>query len=82
MARFVDKLQQVDRNLPLRTIPLEIRPFTPVLPRMDADKQRAIELQQQAIARWRAELDTRFTTEELGLAICDVPLRQGGGSNA
>jgi uncharacterized Fe-S cluster-containing radical SAM superfamily protein len=79
MSRFVDKLQQIDRNLPLRTIPLEIRPFTPVLPRMDDDKRRAIDLQQQAIARWRVELDKRFSAEELGLRICDVPLQRGGG---
>lgn len=79
MSRFVDKLQQVDRHLPLRTIPLEIRPFTPVLPRMDAQKHRAIDIQHLAITRWHVELGKRFTAEELRARICDVPLRTGGG---
>ena len=34
MRCFVDRLQRIDPNLPLRTIPLEVQAFSPVLPRL------------------------------------------------
>lgn len=74
MRQFVDRLQTVERNLPLRTVPLEIRPFTPVQARLDDNRRRAMDLQHLAIARWQAELDARFTAEERDRAICQVPL--------
>src|SRR6266849_2900922 len=36
MPQFVDRLQAIDENLPLRTVPLEIQTFTPVLERLDS----------------------------------------------
>lgn len=79
MRGFVDKLQKVDVNLPLRTVPLEIRPFTPVLRRLSGDKRRAMELQQIAVAQWQAELDKRFSPSQREEAIWRVPLRNGRG---
>src|SRR5436309_1024093 len=35
MARFVDRLQELDAHLPLRMVPLEIREFTPVKSRQN-----------------------------------------------
>lgn len=77
MRVFVDRLQEIDPSLPLRTIPLEIRPFTPVLDRLDDGKRRAMELQHEAIACWQQELQKRFSDDERNLPIWDVPLRHG-----
>lgn len=80
MRQFVDNMQQLDVNLPLRTIPLEIRPFTPVLERLSDNKRRAMELQQVAVRQWQVELEKRFSPSQRAAAIWQVPLRTGRGS--
>lgn len=77
MRLFVDRLQDIDPNLPLRTIPLEIRPFTPVVDRLDDERKRSMELQHDAVRCWQSELDARFATEDRNRPICEVPLRRG-----
>jgi uncharacterized Fe-S cluster-containing radical SAM superfamily protein len=76
MAVFVDRLQALDRNLPLRLVPLQVEAFTPTQPRMHAEHHRALAVQEEAIAAWNAELSTRFTLAELDLPICDVELER------
>ncbi|MHB8643641.1 MAG: hypothetical protein ACYDA3_12250 [Gaiellaceae bacterium] len=76
MRRFVDRLQEVDSLLPLRTVPLEIRVFAPVAARMDVSHHRALDIQQEAIAAWNEEIASRFSAEERQVAICDVELRR------
>jgi len=76
MADFVDRLQELDPQLPLRTVPLEITAFTPVVSRMREDRERALALQQEAVAAWNSELGRRFSEAERGRSICDVPLRR------
>lgn len=75
MATFVDRLQEVDRNLPLRTVPLQISIFTPVAPRMADEHQVAVAVQHEAVSAWNEELEARFTNAERAVAITDVPLR-------
>lgn len=75
MADFVDRLQELDPALPLRTVPLEIATFTPVGPRMTADRERALELQIEAVAAWNSELAARFGEADRTRSICDVSLR-------
>jgi uncharacterized Fe-S cluster-containing radical SAM superfamily protein len=75
MARFVDRLQSVSDNLPLRVVPLEIKPFTPVRPRMEDVHYAAVENQHLAIAAWCEELRRRFPEPMRAASICDVPLR-------
>jgi uncharacterized Fe-S cluster-containing radical SAM superfamily protein len=75
VARFVDRLQQVADHLPLRTVPLEIRPFTPVKGRIQPIHEQALEFQQEAVAAWNSELNKRFAGELRALPICDVPLK-------
>jgi organic radical activating enzyme len=75
MADFVDRLQELDPVLPLRTVPLEIAAFTPVGPRMTVDRERALELQIEAVAAWNSELTARFNEADLTRSICDVSLR-------
>lgn len=75
VGRFVDQLQRLDANLPLRTVPLEIRVFSPVQPRMDAARVLAIEYQNLAIAAWNSEIASRYTQSLRDRPIAEVTLR-------
>jgi uncharacterized Fe-S cluster-containing radical SAM superfamily protein len=74
MAHFVNQLQAIDRNLPLRTIPLEIKIFTPVKGRLNEVNQSALENQYIAIKAWKKELEHRFSISERSRSISDIPL--------
>ena len=74
IANFIDRLQALDRNLPLRLVPLQVASFTPTQPRIHAQHERALAIQEQAVAAWNTELQSRFTRVELDLPICDVRL--------
>jgi hypothetical protein len=76
---FVDRLQAVANNLPLRTVPLEIQVFTPVKGRMDDLKKQALENQKFAIEVWTRELEDRFSGADRGRPIVDVELGGVGG---
>lgn len=75
MARFVDRLQALDENLPLRTVPLEIQLFTPVK-RRRGHHEAALAVQMPAINAWQNELARRYAAEQRARRIADVPLRQ------
>jgi uncharacterized Fe-S cluster-containing radical SAM superfamily protein len=75
MAALVDQLQEIDKYLPLRVIPLEVRGFTPATARMKAQHERALAVQYDAISAWNDELRARFSSDERALPICNVPLR-------
>jgi uncharacterized Fe-S cluster-containing radical SAM superfamily protein len=75
MRDFLDRLQSVAINLPLRTVPLEIQVFTPVKGRMDDLKNHALENQKFAIEAWAHELEERFSSADRGRPIVDVELR-------
>lgn len=77
MPRFVDRLQDLDPNLPLRTVPLEIRPFTPMEEQRHLspnEMQTAMCNQRVAIDAWNDELARRFSASARGRPITDVPL--------
>ena len=74
VGRFVDQLQQLDANLPLRTVPLEIREFSPVHPRLNAVRRLAIEHQNLAIAAWNSEICRRYTQSLRERSIAEVTL--------
>jgi uncharacterized Fe-S cluster-containing radical SAM superfamily protein len=76
MESFVDRLQVLDPNLPLRLVPLQVAAFTPTQPRMHPEHHRALAIQEEAIAAWNAELSRRFTVAELDWPICDVSLQR------
>jgi uncharacterized Fe-S cluster-containing radical SAM superfamily protein len=65
IPRFVDRLQQIHERLPLRVVPLLIRKFTPVIPRIGSVEEVALDNQWKAVSAWTHELETRFTSEEL-----------------
>lgn len=75
ISKFVDKLQDVDKNLPLRTIPLEISIFSPVKSRLDETKESSIDYQQIAIREWNSQLKERFSISQLSNKITDIELR-------
>lgn len=76
MKRFVDRLQTLDENLPLRTVPLQIEVFTPVIRRMDEIKKSAMKNQWLAVEAWQKELENRYSSSERQRNIADVPLRR------
>ena len=77
LSDFADRLQELDENLPLRTIPLEIATFSPVVSRMNEDRERALSIQQEAIAMWNEEMRRRFSDSQRRAPISEVRLRSG-----
>jgi uncharacterized Fe-S cluster-containing radical SAM superfamily protein len=76
MAAFVDRLQGIDPNLPLRLIPLRVEPFTPVRNRgIGEEHEASLRIQDQAVASWLSELSDRFSSTELKMPITEVGLR-------
>ena len=75
MARFVDRLQEVHELLPLRTCPLEIKPFAAARGRMNGAMERSIALQHDAARAWENELLARFDQQQLALPFEAVSLR-------
>lgn len=74
IARFVDRLQSIAENLPLRTVPLLIQEFTPVTRRLNTQRKIALDLQQVAVEAWQKELEARFSSHMRALSIAKIPL--------
>lgn len=75
MPRFVERLQAVHPNLPLRLVPLEIQLFTPVHARVRELQRRALDNQYRVVESWSTELDRLFPASERSLSISRVSLR-------
>ncbi len=65
MRGFVDKLQEIHVNLPLRLVPLEIEEFGPVHSRMNEETKKAIKNQYLAVNAWTEELRKRYSSTML-----------------
>jgi hypothetical protein len=75
MGRFVDSLQGIHPELPLRVIPLEIRQFAPFDDRtLDQSHRDAMSHQTTAINFWQEELRQRFSKKQLEQEITEVGL--------
>jgi hypothetical protein len=72
MPRFVDRLQAIDENLPLRTIPLEIQKFTPIITRLNGSLLTTFDHQWRAVEAWQRELDRRFSASMRNLPITEI----------
>lgn len=76
---FIDRLQAIHPNLPLRTVPLEIQAFGPTKARLQGARkipaETALQVQNDAIARWNSELASRFGIEERSRPITEVAIR-------
>jgi uncharacterized Fe-S cluster-containing radical SAM superfamily protein len=75
MRRFVDRLQELGEDLPLRTVPLQIEMFAPVKGRLNTVKNEAMKNQWVALEHWQKELDSRFSSEDQSRNITEVHLR-------
>jgi uncharacterized Fe-S cluster-containing radical SAM superfamily protein len=75
MNTFVDRLQEIHTNLPLRTVPLQIRSFSTTQARPDPARELAIRLQEEAIFCWNAELDRRFSEPDRKRPVYEVSMR-------
>jgi uncharacterized Fe-S cluster-containing radical SAM superfamily protein len=60
ILQFMDRLQEIDANLPLRLVPLRIEIFGTVVPRVHDAQRHSLEAQEVAIAAWTEELARRF----------------------
>jgi uncharacterized Fe-S cluster-containing radical SAM superfamily protein len=74
MANFVDRLQEIHPNVPLRVVPLRIEQYEVVAPRIGDVHRRALEVQEVAIAAWNAEIHSRFSARDRALPMPVVPL--------
>ena len=84
VADLVDRLQELDANLPLRVVPLQIRIFTPVSARVadHADRERSLVIQEQAIAAWNFEIEKRFDLRFVRCPFQWCRSASGGAHNA
>lgn len=74
MSVFVDRLQAIHRNLPLRLVPLRIEEFGVVTPRVRKRHRRSLVIQDEAVRAWNAELCARFADAERAIPIQLVSL--------
>lgn len=74
MKSFVDRLQRIHLNLPLRTVPLKIEVFTPTLGRVGPSQELALAFQHDVHEAWLEEIDRRFSSAERRVPICDVSM--------
>jgi uncharacterized Fe-S cluster-containing radical SAM superfamily protein len=73
VSLLFDRLQVLDPHLPLRTVPLEIRSFSPMEQRMGAKHHSSLAVQSQAIVEWNANIERRFDAATRALSIASVP---------
>jgi len=64
MSSFVDTLQEIDINLPLRTVPLEIIPYTPMLSRLNDMRRLSMKNQYIVLEAWKKEVTGRFSQDD------------------
>lgn len=74
MASFVDRLQELHSRLPLRLVPLRIETFRVVQPRVQGVHERALLIQEDAVAAWNDELRLRFSEADRSIPMPLVSL--------
>jgi hypothetical protein len=74
VSDFVDRLQSIHPNLPLRTVPLRIHPFTATRARMLRPHEEAIQFQFEVVRAWEGELLRRFKKTDLSRPIHEISL--------
>ncbi len=74
MCAFVNRLQRIHHNLPLRTVPLRIEIFSPVRSRLDDGKRAALAYQDDAVAAWEEELERRYSARERARHVTEISL--------
>ena len=73
---FVDRLQAVAEQLPLRVVPLKVAPFGPMLRRSElSERAAAWEVQEEAIGAWNETIASRFAPLLRSQPITAITLR-------
>ena len=71
---FLDRVQNIHENLPLRIVPLEITEFKPVISRIKNIHEDAMSGQYKAVEVWTKELSKRFNSSLLDQNITDITI--------
>lgn len=71
---FIERLQNINENLPLRTVPLKICVFSTVKNRLNSKRIESIDIQKAALEAWKTEIERRFSSDLRSLEISKVPL--------
>lgn len=74
IPKFIDKLQSISDQLPLRMVPLQIGMFTPVQSRMNDTFHDMLKGQYSAVSVWNTEIEKRFSQSQRSINIADVKL--------
>ena len=74
MRRFVDRLQDIHPNLPLRLVPLRIEAFGVVQPRVQPVHEGAMAIQEDAGSAWNDEIGRRCSSSERLVPMPEVSL--------
>lgn len=75
IANLLDRMQAISPLLPLRTVPLRIEPFGPMLARRPRkDMEVSLQVQEAAIAAWTDGIADRFGPELRCKNIFDIAL--------
>lgn len=74
MRSFVDRLQTIHPNLPLRLVPLRIEAFGVVQPRVRDVHERAMAIQEEAVLAWNEEIVERFSAIERQTPMPEVQM--------
>lgn len=75
IPKFLDQLQNKNQMFPLRVIPLEVKMYHPLAPRMNHTFEDMMKGQYPALKVWNNELEKRFTREQLNSPITEIPLK-------
>jgi uncharacterized Fe-S cluster-containing radical SAM superfamily protein len=74
VERFLDRLQRIHVNLPLRTVPLEVQVYSPVESRMNPGHTEGLKVQHEAVEIWKQQLEERFSYDLRCLPITEISL--------
>jgi uncharacterized Fe-S cluster-containing radical SAM superfamily protein len=74
ITRFLDLLQAENEMFPLRIVPLEVKMYNPLAPRMNPILEDMMKGQYDAIKVWEEEINKRFSEEQRHTAITEVQL--------
>ena len=77
VREFVRRLQGLDPNLPLRTVPLEIRVgYRPVKNRgISSEHEQSLKVQKEAVSVWNDEIMRCYSEVLRDTCIADIPLK-------
>ncbi len=75
MKKFIDKLQAIHENLPLRTIPLLIEEYTPLKNNIMDNYFEALFYQHHVHSVWNYELNQRYSESEIRETITNISLK-------